>query len=595
MPLARSALVVLVAALAVRPLAGQACPDGVVSSVTVSSRSIFDADGDSVGRFRWAQRLANDLHVRTRESFIRSELLLREGDCYDALRVGESARLLRAYPFIARAEVEGVRRPDGSWEVAAETQDEWTTRISVQGSATDGPRVERVGVVEQNLFGLGVLVGGSIRTVDDESDVAVRVELPRLLGTRTDAALRWADTGDGGLLIQSLSYPFLGEVGRVAASESYVRRDGWFDYATGNPDDGPAGSVTGVYLPFEEERTEITLAGRLGTPGNLTVFGIGFSNETLEFPSFASRLELEVSGLPERGTADSAAVESVRHQTLHSVGTHLNLMVAQRNVRFREIRGLDALRGTRDVPLGVHLSLLVGRRLGTLSSQRQPDDLHGAVRAELSAAPGPLLLVAAGGVDARQIYAGGGRGKGWKDVLADLTGLAYWQPPALPRHTFLLRASGVGGWSVSQPFQLTLGGPHGVRGYGREDFPGARRVVVNLEDRIYLGWPWPQLFDLGVTLLADGGRVWAGDAPFGADTGWHAGVGGGLRVGFPAGSQRVGRLDLVWPIPAGGVRRGLMLRASIGDPIGLSAGLMDRQIARSRVDVGPDRFMEHLR
>jgi hypothetical protein len=579
-----------------RVAAQQPCPAGVVTQVTVESRSIFGAaELDADGRYRWAQRLANDLHVRTREAFIRSELLLREGDCYDPVRLAESERLLRAYPFISRAEVSGARRPDGGWEIGVVTQDEWTTRLSVQGSATGGPRIERVGVTEQNLVGLGILIGGSIRTVNDHLDVAGRIELPRLLGTRTDAALRWAHTADGGHLIQSLSYPFLAEIGRLAASESWMRREGTFAYATGRTENDSSGSVLALHLPFEQERIEITLAARLGTPGNLTVFGLGFSNHTLDFPAFPTRLELDVNGGLGRQPADSTAAALVRHQTTHSEGTRLNLMVAQRNVRYRLFRGLDALRGTRDVPLGLHVSLLVGRRVGTFSSERdQPDDLHGAVRGEWSGATRSVLVLAAGGVDARQIYAGGQRGKGWKDVLAELATLVYWQPARLPSHTFVLRAAGAGGWSVSQPFQLTVGGPAGVRGYERNELPGGRRIVLNLEDRIYLGWPHPDLVDLGLTLLADAGKMWAGDAPYGAETGWVAALGAGIRVGFPAGSQRVGRVDVLWPLPA---RRGggLMLRGSIGDPIGLSAGLADRQLERTRVDVGPDRFMEHLR
>ena len=119
--------------------------------------------------------------------------------------------------------------------------------------------------------------------------------------------------------------------------------------------------------------------------------------------------------------------------------------------------------------------------------------------------------------------------------------------------------------------------------------------MLNAEDRIYVGWPFPALFDLGVTLLADVGRVWPGDAPFGVDAGWRGTVGGGLRLGFPAGSRRVGRLDLAWPVSSAGFARAPFVRVSIGDPVGISAGLADRQLARTRIDVGPDRFTEHLR
>jgi hypothetical protein len=588
----------ILAALPSPPLEGQtACREGVVASVEVVNHSIFDPDDAArATRFRWAHQLANTLHVRTREDFIRSELLLEPGECYDPFLLAESERLLRRYRFIARAAVSGARRPDGDWDLRVETQDEWTTRVSVRGTTTGGLQVERVGVTEQNLFGAGILLGGAVTTLDGRREPAVRMELPRLAGTRWDAALRWSRDGDGGDRAESLSYPFLGEVGRFAASETFMRRETWFGYSAGSDGDARPGTVTALFLPYEQDLVEVTIAGRLGTPGNLTVFGIGFSNETLGFPAFPGGLEVAVDGGLERDAADSTVADDVRHQTTHSAGTHLNLMVAQRNVRFEQFRGLDALRGTTDVPLGVQLSLLLGRRVGTLSADtRQPDDLAVGMRAEWAAAPGPLLVIGSSGVDARRIFAGGEAGQAWTDVLAESAVLLYWQPPDRQRHTFFVRAEGVGGWSVSQPFQLTLGGPAGVRGYDIEDFPGGRRVVINAEDRIYLGWPFPSLLDLGVTVLGDLGWMWAGDAPFGVDSGWRGTVGGGLRVGFPAGSGRVARLDVAWPVSPAGIRRSPKLRLSIVDPIGISAGLSDRQLARTRVNVGPDRFTDHLR
>ena len=134
-----------------------------------------------------------------------------------------------------------------------------------------------------------------------------------------------------------------------------------------------------------------------------------------------------------------------------------------------------------------------------------------------------------------------------------------------------------------------------MRGFDQGDFPGGRRVVVNLEDRIYLGWPHPQSFDLGVTLLADAGRTWAGATPFGLYRGWRGALGAGLRFGFPAGSRRVARLDFAWPLVGKGFGAPLF-RVALGDPIGLSEGLQDRQMSRSqRLAVGADLFTEHGR
>ena len=50
---------------------GQECPSGRISYIFVDNNSIFDlSELDPEVSFRWAYRLANKLHVRTREEFI---------------------------------------------------------------------------------------------------------------------------------------------------------------------------------------------------------------------------------------------------------------------------------------------------------------------------------------------------------------------------------------------------------------------------------------------------------------------------------------------------------------------------------------------
>ena len=124
------------AALVPTLAAAQACPDGVVSSIVVDNASVFGPEElGGEGRFRWAYDLVNRLHVRTRPWFIQRELLFDRGDCFDPLLLEESERLLRDYRFIARADVYGLRQPDGSWHMVVDTQDEWTTKLNLAAPA----------------------------------------------------------------------------------------------------------------------------------------------------------------------------------------------------------------------------------------------------------------------------------------------------------------------------------------------------------------------------------------------------------------------------------------------------------------------------
>ena len=151
-------------------------------------------------------------------------------------------------------------------------------------------------------------------------------------------------------------------------------------------------------------------------------------------------------------------------------------------------------------------------------------------------------------MEARRVQPDDGAGASWKDIFGEADLFLYWQPRGERFHTFLFRASAVGGWSVETPFQLTLGGRSELRGYREEDYPGAHRVVLTLEDRIFLPSPSPGLFDVGLAAFVDVGQMGAGEVPFGQDSGWLGAIGVGLRFGLPPGTNSVIRIDLALPM-----------------------------------------------
>jgi len=170
----------------------------------------------------------------------------------------------------------------------------------------------------------------------------------------------------------------------------------------------------------------------------------------------------------------------------------------------------------------------------------------------------------------------------WQDVYAEGEVLSYWHSTFFPRHTLVMRATGAGGWNTTTPFQLTLGGDRGLRGYNPERLPGGRRAVFTLEDRFYFGWPFKEVFDLGSSTFVDVARIWPGDAPYGVDSGWRASVGLGLRASFPAGSRVTYRADIAFPAAAGVRLNDVRFILSVGEILGLSTSFGDPQLFRSR-------------
>jgi hypothetical protein len=409
---------------------------------------------------------------------------------------------------------------------------------------------------------------------------------PRLFNTRIDAFVTGGRTRVGSYVHQELFHPFVGEVGRFAGRQLFRRREDYFSFSIGAP-----GERRYLLLPMDEERAEFALAARVGAPGNLTIFGLGITRDRIAFPGFPSSVELVEDA--DFGRSEPAPAElsgTLAAQARNSSGTRVNLLVGQRNIGFVRRRGLDALHGVHDVETGTEVSLTLGRTLGFLATEGSPDDLFTRLSLYAAAAPGPVILASGLGVEARHVFSGTDVVEGWRDVLAELNALFYLTTP-FERHTFFGRLNAAGGWSVDHPFQLTLGGATGVRGYDYADFSGGRRLLLTAEDRIVLPGPFPDLVDLGATLFADIGHIWAGEVPFGTHSGWRASVGAGLRVGFPAGTRGVVRMDLALPLEASASLSDVIFRISTSDLIGLSTGMSNPQMQRSRrVTTGPDRF-----
>lgn len=571
-------LALLLTAIAAAPAVAQTaltpCATGPISYIFIDNHSVFDTgDPDLDPRFSWVYRAANALHVRTRERVILRELLFSPGDCYDAYRLSETERILRSYRFLARVDVFGIPQPDGSWHVIVDTQDEWSTRVDVRVSSDDGFALEGIGLDEVNLLGTGQSLDIFHFERDATREQGIRYRTPQLFGTRWDADVELARTRAGTRAAMEVAYPFVGEVSRWAGRQSFLRDDRHFDYLLPDQTDG----TNHVLQPTRESFYDLAVVRRIGTEGATTLVGAGLSYHQMEYPGesmFVPRGDYE-QRLP---AADSLNSELLPQRSrVNSI--RVTALLGQRNVWYAQKRGLDSMQGVEDVRLGAEATFSLGRSLPQFESD---DDLTATLAVYSGIEVGDaLVIVRARGDGRRDLRADVGTEE-WRDVYAQAELLTYLQTAQLPNHTIFVRAAAAGGWNTVTPFQLTLGGVRGLRGYRNERYPGGRRMIGTIEDRIYFGWPFRDVADVGGTLFVDGGRVWGGDAPFGADSEWRASAGLGLRVSFPAGGRSVARLDVAWPLERG-VRPGdARLMISLGEVIGFSSDPTDRQLLRSR-------------
>ncbi len=558
--------------------AQEVCPEGRVDHLVIDNHSIFDPESLPKGvRLRWAYELANRIHVRTREGLIRRELLFEEGDCFDPHLLRESARILREFRFIARADVHETSEPDGSRRVVVDTRDEWTTQVFMNARFEGGFRFEGFGIVEENFLGQGVTLGAFAITYKEQRDVGAILEVPRVGRTGWDVRFGGTGTRVGSSWDQAILHPFRGEVGTRAFRQQFQQRDDLFAYVLS---DG-TGDLTHLTLPLRVERAEISGAVRAGEPGRWLVLGGGLSRDRIAPGSLAEAEVIRNQDFSDPLEPPPGLTDPIAHQLLTRESVRLNLLVGLRHLEYRTRTGLDALRGVQDVPVGFDGYLAAGRSLGSVTPERPREShLGGMVRGGFSGndLTGFLSLRTEARFEEAQV----GRNQGLQDILAEGHMLAYLHLDALPGHATVARASYLGGWRTTTPFQLILGGIDGVRGYGEAELPVGRRAVFSLEHRTPLPNPFPELADLGATLFGDLGQGWAGDAPHAGATGWRGTVGFGLRLGFPAGSSAVIRADIAFPVDGESDGGGPIFRVTAREWIGLLHPLYNLQLARSR-------------
>ncbi len=133
-------------------------------------------------------QMADKVRFITREKVVHDELLFVPGERWDALKVIQTERNLRAsYPF-RRAEITPVPRPDGRVDALVRTQDSWTTNPRLGLSTSGGQTSASIGIEDNNLFGYGKSIGyehsqGHAVTGPTHSD-SYSYGDPRFLGTR---------------------------------------------------------------------------------------------------------------------------------------------------------------------------------------------------------------------------------------------------------------------------------------------------------------------------------------------------------------------------------------------------------------------------
>ncbi|MDB6099291.1 MAG: hypothetical protein JWN58_1994, partial [Gammaproteobacteria bacterium] len=178
----------------------------IIGNIEFDVRNIFD-ENDSRERSALF-RLANRLHVRSRRSTIKAQILFASGEKYRARKLAETERVLRRQHYIYDARVVPVRYADGKVDIKVITKDVWTLSPGISFGRAGGTNATNFNLQDSNFLGIGKTVQISrSSSVDRTSDSVAWVD-PNVLGSRWVSALEYDHSSDGGLRKLEIVQPF---------------------------------------------------------------------------------------------------------------------------------------------------------------------------------------------------------------------------------------------------------------------------------------------------------------------------------------------------------------------------------------------------
>lgn len=506
-----------------------------VSRIDIEARPPFEVRGGRV--VRALSNTATRMHVTTSPNVIRRFLALQAGEPCTELRRSESERILRAQPYLAEAYVRAFPDGPGLVRIAVTTVDEIS--LLVGGAvASKSPAVRSIRLGEGNLAGQAIYASAEWRHHPYFRDyVGLKVVDYQFAGRPYQLTGVYTIRPLGRDWSAEASHPFLTDLQRISWRSTAGYTDGYRYFQ--RPADRAAA------LKFRRSFADGGGLMRFGDPGKLVLLGASMSREK----EMTARTPVVIrDSLIFR---DTSSALTNRYSDLTS--TRINALFGVRKISFMEAWGLETLDAPQDVRKGVQIGTLVGKAVSLFKSEDEGALFSGDlfVGGGSSRFYSALEFSAEARHDpARSVFDG---------VLSTGRAAVYWKPH--PRHTLAPSLEWSAGWRQRVPFQLTFADREGgLRGFRESHLAGGRRLVARFEDRYVIG-RLRQFATLGVGAFADAGAMWAGDAPFGQNTGVRGSAGISLLAAVPPRSQRMWRVDFAFPV-RGGPETGFELRVS---------------------------------
>lgn len=484
----------------------------VIGEIVLRLNDVFDLDDPKENNLLFS--LANRLHINTRESVIRNQLLFRSGDAFSKRKVEETERILRANSFLYGALIRPFRFRDGVVDLVVTTRDYWTLIGGVSVSREGGNNRTSFKIQDENILGFGKRVGVKRSEDEKRTKTAFSYLDPLFTRDRLRLELVYSDNSDGHLKYASVEKPFF-------ALDSH-----WsYGITTHNEDRVDdvfyLGQTVNEYGVREYSYDGFIGYSRGFDSNRVDRWRVGITKDVSQFNATTA-------------SGDGLVLPQNRDLAYPWVG------FSRTESDYVKARRVDRINRTEDINLGMQFDVKLGWSSNAFGGEGDQlvyvGDISHGYRLDGESLVLPRVTLS-------------GRARSGKAENAVLDSRIRYFRPLGHRQVTYGRLNLTVGNRLDEDKLLVLGGDTGLRGYPTAYHKGDRRFLFTLEQRYYFDWHILQLFYVGAAAFFDIGSAWTADQRDSNSRDTLRDIGIGLRVvSSRSASAQVLHLDFAFPL-----------------------------------------------
>jgi len=484
----------------------------IIGKIFYDKENVFDPTrpGENKSLFR----LANRLHIITRDSVIRRQLLFETGDIFSTRLLQESERLLRQNAYFYDARIEPVRYENGVVDLRVWTRDLWTLMPGFSVSRSGGENRTRVTVSEKNLLGRGITMRlNYIDNVDRES-TSVQYYDRNLGNTWISLFAGYADSSDGDTADLRVIRPFYALDTRWSAGATLfddTREVSFYD----------VGDEAAEYAVDRDSHSFYYGWSAGLRDGWVRRWSAGVVYDDNRFS-------------PAPGGTLPILLPGDRKLVYPYLGFELL------EDRYESTSNRDQMERTEDFFMGTRLWASVGYASEDFGADRESVIYRFEASRGFGSIREKALLLSS---------TLSGRFDGGDSSNQEVTLNARYYNQVSDKRLFFMTLDATAGRNLDLDNLVDLGGDTGLRGYPLRYQTGDSRLLLTMEQRYFTDWYPFRLFRVGGAVFADVGRVWGENPVGGQQFDWLTDVGIGLRLAPTRASGRdVIHIDIAFPL-----------------------------------------------